>query len=787
MTALHRKLIRDLLHMKGQAIAIALVVASGVSVFVMSLSTLDALKASRATYYDRYRFADLFAQAKRLPNSAAERIEQIPGVAKVELRIVNEVTIDIADMDEPIVGRLISIPADRRPRLNDLHLRAGRWISPSQDDEVLASEAFAEAHGFRPGDSFEALINGRLRKLTIVGVALSPEYVYQLRGTDLVPDDLRFGVFWMARKQLAAAFDMEGASNDVAITLLRSASEPEVIRRIDGLLERYGCRGAYGRDDQLSARFLDSEITQLIGTAFVSPLIFLGVAVFLLNVVVSRLVSTQRDQIATLKAFGYTNSEIAVHYLSFVLLITLAGTIIGVVLGQRLGAGMTAMYGRFYRFPVILFRFDPSIAGWACLASFGMSALGTLTAIRKATSLRPAEAMRPQAPAQFRATFVESLQSVVALSFPVRMVLREIGRRPLKAFLSMLGIALAVGILVLGRFGVDSIDYLMTFEYFVTQRQDVSVSLTDPISRAGEHDFEKLPGVLRAESYRGVPVRIHSGHRSKRTALIGLSGKRALFRLIDVETEAPKLPSRGVMLNRQLAEMLQVGLGDSVTIEFLEAEQIRVECPVTEIVVEFTGTNAYMDSVELARRLGESERISGAYLRVDANEREALYRQLKETPKVAGVTIKTAAFESFQETIAENQLRFQGFIVMFACVIAFGVVYNTARVSLSERSREMGTLRILGFTRGEIARVLLGELALLTLAAIPLGVGIGFGLAWLVVQSVPKEIFRFPLIVSSHTVAISAIITLSAAIVSGYVVRRRLDRMDLVKVLKQRE
>jgi putative ABC transport system permease protein len=787
MTALHRKLIRDLLHMKGQAVAIALVVASGIAVFVMMVSVWNALEMTRQTYYDRYRFADVFASLKRAPLTLVDRIAAIDGVKQVDPRVVMDVTLDLKGLDEPGVGRLISIPASRRPRLNDLYLKEGRYLEPNRPGEVLVSDAFAAAHAFRPGDSFEAIINGALQKLTVVGIAMSPEYVFQIRGGELVPDDKRFGIIWMDERELSAAFDMEGAFNNVTLTLLRGASEEEVLRRVDQLIEPYGGAGSYGRDEQMSARFLSDEIKQLRGMAIIAPSIFLSVAAFLLHVVLSRQISLQREQIAALKAFGYSHREVGVHYGQFVLLIVIAGTILGTIAGLRFGKGMTGMYAEFYHFPEFLYHIDPGVVGLAIGISLLSALIGTWGAVKRAIDLPPAEAMRPEPPAEFRRSLLERIGWMKLFSPAGRMIVRELERRPWKALLSTLGIALSVAVLVLGRFGTDALDYLIEFQYFITQRQDVSVSFVEPVSSEAEYALQQLPGVLRSETYRAVPTRIHGRHRSRRVAILGLPQQRELNRLIDAEENQAKLPPTGLLLNDALAEALGVGVGDRVRVEVLEGERPTWEVPVTGIIAEFSGTTAYMSREALAALLGEQGSISGAHLRVDPLQMKTLYDQLKQTPRVAAVTIKDAALEGFRETIAENQTMMQGFIVGFACVIAFGVVYNTARVSLSERSREMGTLRVIGFSRAEISTILLGELAILTLAAIPIGIVFGFAFAWTMVQSIDAELFRFPLIISPRTMAFAAGVTICASVISGLIVRRRLDHLDLVSVLKQRE
>ncbi len=787
MSALHRKLIRDLLHMKGQATAISLVIASGIAVFVMAVSTYNALNLTRQAYYDRYRFADVFTSLKRAPLTLADRIAQIPGVAQAEPRVVMDVTLDIEGLSEPAVGRMVSIPADRRPRLNDVYLKAGRYIEPYRTNEVLVSEPFLEAHGMEPGDSFEAILNGRRQSLTIVGVAMSPEYVLQIRPGELIPDKKRFAIIWMDERELASAFDMEGAFNNITLTLLRGASEQEVITRLDRLIEPYGGAGSHGRSEHLSARFLSDELKQLRASAIVSPSIFLSVAVFLLHVVITRVISTQREQIAALKAFGYTHWEVGRHYMLFVMVITTVGALIGTAFGVWLGKGITGIYAQFYHFPEYLYHFDARIVATALSISVLAAVIGTFGAVRQAVLLPPAEAMRPAPPAQFRETLLERLGWSRLFSASGRMVLRELERRPWKAMMSIVGIAFAVAVLVLGRFGVDAMDYMMNFQYFVTQRQDLSVTFVEPLSADAEFELQQLPGVLRSESYRAVGVKLRHEHRYRNVAILGLGDDRELYRLIDARENQAKLPSNGLMLSDKLAEVLDVEVGDTVVVEVLEGERPTWEVPVTALLYEFQGTNAYMSRKVLDGLLREQGSVSGTYLRVDGNVIDTLYEQLKETPRVAAVTLKDAALEGFRDTIAENQNIMQGFNIMFACIIAFGVVYNTARISLSERSREMGTLRVIGFTRAEVSTILLGELAVITLAAIPVGFGIGYLFAQAMAKGFESEMFRIPIVISSETLAFAAGVTIVASLISGLIVRRQIDHMDLVSVLKQKE
>ena len=784
---LDRKLLRDLWALKGQALAISLVIGAGVAMFIMYLSTFASLRDTQATYYERYRFAHVFAGLTRAPLYLQDRVAEIPGVARVDARVVVDVTLDVPDLSEPASGRLIGIPIPAAPTLNDLFLRRGRFPSLENPDEVLVSEAFAIRRDLDPGDRVGAIINGRRRDLEIVGIALSPEYVYSIRPGELVPDDSRFGIFWMNGRSLAAAFDMEGGFNNLALTLMPGASEEDVIARVDQMIATFGGLGAVPRSLQTSHWYLDNELRQLQSVGLILPIVFLLVAAFLLNVVLTRIVSVQREQIAALKALGYTNRELGVHYGKLSLLIGLSGGVIGVVFGGWLGSGMTSIYNDFFRFPTLRYHLPPYVVATGVLVSFVAATLGALNAVHRVAALPPAEAMRPEPPARYRRSWLERAGLARLLSAPVRMIIRNVGRHPVRAATSVVGIAAAVAMLILGTFFIDSIGVLMDQQFFVIQRQDVTVNFVLPASGRSFYEIERLPGVLHAEPTRALPARLRLAQRSRIVSVQGLVSDPHLNRVVDVNGGAMRLPPDGLVLSLKLAEVLGARVGDTITVEVLDGRRRVADVRVSGIVEEYMGTSAYMD-IDAVRRLGgEGDTLTGAFLQVDASMTDRLYDRLKEIPAVAGVALKRTSIESFNKTLKDTFYVMIFFNLLFSSVIAMGVVYNAARVSLSERSRELASLRVLGFTRGEISFILLGELAVVTVMAIPVGMLLGYSFAGLLVAAFNTELYRFPLVVSTRTFAYAASSVLVAATISGFAVRSRLDHLDLVAVLKTRE
>jgi putative ABC transport system permease protein len=787
MRALDLKALRDLWHLRSQALAIALVIAAGIANLVMAASTLDSLYVTRNRFYQDCAFADVWASLERAPQSLGERIAAIDGVQTVETRIVVAANLSIEGFGDPVKALVHSLPDEREPLLNRLYLRAGRLPAPNAQREVVVSEAFAEAHGFAPGDRLRATIYGRSAAYTIVGVVLSPEYVYQIQPGAMFPDFKRFGVLWMGRRALEAAADMDGAFNSVTLRLLPGTPAAAVTGPLDALLRRYGGLGAYARVDQLSHRFLDGEFEQLATTAKLFPTIFLGVAAFLLNVVLSRLVGMQRDQIAILKAFGYSNRAIAAHFVLIVALIGAVGIALGLVGGVALGQWMSGMYREFYRFPFLDYRLSPWVVLLGTGVSLAAALLGTFHAVASAAKLPPAEAMRPPAPERYRESVVERMGLRRWLTQPTRMIVRNIERRPVKSVLTVVGLSLACAIMMMGRFQNDAIDFMIDVQFRIGQRNDVSVDFIEPSARRAAFELASIPGVRWVEPYRTVSVRLRHGHRTYRTGLQGLMPHGSLKRPVDTALRAVPVPPEGLLLTDYLAELLDARVGDAIEIDVLEGRQRRVTAPVAAVVSEYMGVQAYMDVDAVNRLLGDGDVVSGAYLAVDAARQTSVYRALEKRPRVAGIGVRRLAIQNFYDTLAESILVFTFVALMLGAVINFGVVYNSARIALSERGRELASLRVLGFTRGEVSYILLGELAILVLLSIPLGLAAGYLLCWFFAVSLDSDLYRIPVHISTSTFVFAVVTTVLSAAASALLVRRRVERLDLVEVLKTRE
>ncbi len=781
MSVLYHKLLRDLWRLRGQALAIALVVASGVATYVMAHSTMRSLQLTQREFYRDSRFADVFVTLTRAPRQLENRIAQIEGVATVETRARGTALVDVAGFDDPVSARILSLPAPSSG-LNRLYLRAGRL--PESDREIAVNEAFAQAHGLRVGDRLGTTLRGRQRMMTITGLVLSAEFVYLIRPGDLFPDYRRYGVFWMAREPLEAAEGLDGAFNDALLRLQPGTDAGAVIIALDRLLAAYGSVGAIARADQISHRYLSDEIRQWEVQATIFPAIFLGVAAFLLNVVMLRLLQQERAQVAVLKAFGYGRLQIATHYLTLAGAIVALGAVLGVLGGAWLGEGLSRVYQDFFRYPYLHYVLDADVALSAVLLGTLAALLGAQVAVARAARLPPAQGMRPEPPPRFRITAFERSRLRRLLPPGARMVVRNLMRQPVKSALTVVGIALSAAILVVGGLMEDAVNHLLEVQFRRALRADLTVSFDDVRPARVLHELAAMPGVYRVEPVRAVAVKLRAAHRSERSVIQGFDADLSLFRLLDADGAQIPVPPDGLLMTDVLAQQLGVRVGDRVDVEVLEGQRPQRNVALVGLTHELTGSSAYMQRGALNRLLREGDVVSGAFLGVERSRLAELYRELKRTPRVIGVMNREVAVRSFTETMAGNTLIFGAVLLILASTIAGGVVYNTMRIALSERARELASLRVLGYTRTETGTLLLLEIVALTLIAIPLGWGIGWQLSHFIVSELASDLYRVPLVIEPRTYAYAALVILATTLLSSLLMVRFIRRLDLVSALK---
>lgn len=789
MKALHIKLGRDLKRLMAQALTIAVVVAIGVAGFVGMFSVHDSLLTARDHFYRDNQLADVFAQVKRAPVVLVSQLEAIEGVQAVKTEVAFDALIDMADVGPPVAGRFIGLDLERthagQTGLNQLTLVQGRWPEPGHTLEALVNDRFASARGLQPGDRVWAILSGRRQAVHLVGTVVSPEYVFASQGG--IPDDTRYGIWWIDHERMAQAFDMEGAFNQLALGLEPGASLDRVIHAVDTLLHPFGSLGAYGRDRQLSAQIVRDELAALQVMGTVLPAIFLAVAMFVLHVVMSRQVATQRSQIAALRALGFRNQDIAFHYLQLSFLIAGLGVGLGLLMSLWMGRGMLSLYDEVFRFNALTYQTRPWLIVWSVGIAGFAAAAGTWSAIRAVVRLSPAQAMQPPSPPVYRATWLEKLGWGGRISTGGLMVVRQLERRPWRAVFTVSGIALAVALQISGAFWLDSIQHIVDTQFRRVQPADVLVNFDRPVPLDVVEDLRRLPGVLDAEVYRMEPVRVRLGARQTDTVLMGLNPEARLLRLVDTWEGPVTLLPEGVVLSALLARELNARPGDTVHVDFRLWNQREVALPVSAVVQTLFGKQLYMTLDTMNRVAGDGAGAADAALQVDAAGLPAFWDGIKQAPVINAVFDKSASLAQFQASTARTMGIFSAILTLFAVAMAVGIMYNTARIMLSERAWELASLRVLGMTRAEVSLLLLAELALLVAIALPVGALAGWGLAHLLMVLMASDAINFPVVIHPATYANALLILLGAALASALLVRRQVDRLDLVAVLKVRE
>lgn len=787
MKAINKKLFRDFWNLKIQALSIALILIGGISILLSSWSSYQSLKKARDDFYLNYSFAHIFSEFKKAPKGIINDLREIPGVEKIDGRIVIEGIVNMTDLDEPAVAKIISIPTEGQPNLNKLYLRKGRLPVEGNIVEVVVHEGFAKAHRLNLGNQFQILIEGHLQNVQVVGVATTPEYIYALGTAAPLPDDIHFGVLWMSYLTISRLAKLQGSINSVSASISHDAVTGKILSSFDQLLKRYGGLGAYTRDQQISNMFIQDEIAQQKGTAIIAPFIFLSVAALLVHVIFSRLIALNRSQIATLKAIGFTNWEVARHYLALVILIVLVGIIPGIVIGAWLGQFFAKIYLDFYHFPELKFHLSYEVLFLCVCSGLLPGLLGAWQSIRNSFSLIPAEAMKPPMPPVYQRTLLDRPSSKKRFHPLTKMILRNIFHRPDRLVMIILGMATALGIIVTSLSWNDMLTEMLDIQFQRIQREDLSVNFLHPVSLDGLQELKKMSGVLSVEGYRITPARISFLNHKKTLTLMGWSDSSQMRQSLDLNLKKNILPLEGVMLGRFFQKSWGIKIGDIVEVEILEATQKKVFIKVAGFSDEMMGVSASMKIESLWELLDESAGYNMATIRADTNKVNSLYKQLKNIPEIATVVLKRSIYKGFQNTMGKIIRISTAILITFALSIAFGVIYNSVRVNFSERSWEMASLRVIGFGKGDVFTLIFAEISLQVFLCLVPGCFMGYWMTKLSLQGIHTETFALPIIIHFQTYIKAILVVLLSLGLCSWGVYRMIDKLSLVEALKLRE
>lgn len=759
-----RKLVRDVLQRKWSLLTLSLIIAVGVGAYIAYASVYRDLSGARERYYRDYRFADFIVDVKRAPEWAVQEIASLPNVRAVRGRVDFSALIDLPDQDEPIAGIAISMPETNTPVLNDILLKSGTWFSGENDKEVILNDAFAQANSLQPGSRIKVLLLDKQHDLLVVGTAMSPEFVYLIPpgGVGLVPDPARFGVMYLSEKFLQESCELDGAFNQI-IGLAHDNSKAALnstLETIERKLDPYGALNAYVAEDLPSARYLADELKGLKISSTVMPSIFLIVAALVLNVLVSRMVAQQRTVIGTLRALGYSSGAITRHYLGYGVFIGLIGGLGGIALGYWAQGAIVKMYRGFFTMPGIEPHFYLHVLLIGMAISIVSASLGTLRGVHSAARLEPAEAMRPPLPEEGGKVLPERINFFwKPLPFRSKMVLRAVFRNPFRSSVNVLASLVATALVFASLSMIDSLNYLMSYEFKKVAHQDVTVSLRDPRGVDAPREISLLPTVAATEPQLAIVCDLKNGPFEKRIGVLGLVHNNRLYTPLDREGNPIIIPNEGLVLSKKLAEILHLTPGDTVTLRPLIGLRKEVSAPIVGTVDTFLGLPAYANIRYLSNLIGENLSanvvMASTFPTVTASP---FLKEIKTRPTITGITERIRAFIQLDETFGKAMGTMMFILVLFAGLIAFGSVLNTALVSLSERQREVGTLRVLGYSPTQVTGIFSGESLLLNSLGILFGLVFGILLAQALSLAYSTELYRFPAVIYPWRLLMSAAI-----------------------------
>ena len=804
MSVLDRKLSREMTSQKLLLGAITSIIAVGVACYVTMGSSYNNLTLAKQRYYAQCRMADFSIELKKVPLAELEPVAALPGIAAIRPRIQFAATVALDNVPRPLNGLVLSLPDRREPVINDIVLRRGGYFTDRRQNEVIVNDTFARTHHLKPGDWIHLVLNNRRQELFIVGTAISSEFVYLLGPGAIMPDPEHYGVFYIKQTYAEDVFDFDGAANQVIGQLAPVQKRGQnsfsagkrvltpflVLKRAETILAPYGVFITTPLADQPSNKYLSQEIAGLKTFGIFMPVIFLAVAALVLNVLLSRLADQQRTVMGTLKALGYSDWQVFVHFLKFGLAIGLGGGLLGCVLGYGLAELMTMAYRWFFEFPELKNRVYIGLLSTGLSISVLCAVLGCVRGTRAVLRLKPAEAMRPKPPRKGGAVLLERAAWFwTRLSTGWRMVLRSIVRARVRTGAGIFAAAMGASVLVCGFMMADATYYLVDFQFRWIQRSDLDLTFKGERSADALLEAARLPGVDRAEPTLNVACTFSNGPYHKKGGITGLARDARLTVPHDCNAQPIRIPSAGLSMSRMLAEILHLRRGDAVAVRTIKGLRRTHHVPVVEITDSYLGTAVYADIEYLSGLIGEEFALSGVQLASDGDPAHtaALYRELKRLPALEAVSSRADMVENLEETVLKHMWISIGFFVLFAGIIFFGSILNASLVSLAERQRELATLRVLGYGPWQIGSLMLRESLIVTLIGAGLGMPLGYLLTVLMAEAYESEMFRFPVVSSAGTYIGTAVLAVVFALVAHCAVQRTIHRMDWLEALQAKE
>jgi putative ABC transport system permease protein len=792
MSVLNRKLGRDLLGHVWSLLPVIAVIAVGTGLYIGLATSHRILVASQADYYNKYRFADFWVHVKKAPLTEAEKVARLPGIAAIDTRVVFDVILDLPGVAKPISGRLISMPERGfEEAINGICLVRGSGFSHDRDEEVILGEAFAQEHLLEPGDRISLILNRKRESFVIAGTAISPEYVYMVRGQgDILPDPKHFGILYVKEDYAREVLDFKDAFNELTGLLVPGYDRDVdiLLDRIDRMLDPYGVLSTTPRSRQASHRFLSDEIRGLRVTSTILPVIFLGVAAMVLNILLRRMAERQRVIIGTLKSLGYSDRSVLLHFIGFGVVVGLIGGVAGVLVGVATTGAMIEMYKSFFQFPSFTMKTYPDVLLIGVAISVAFSTVGAARGVWRVLKLEPAEAMRPAPPEKGGAVFLERFPFLwKRLSFRSHIAIRSLVRNYKRSLGGVLATGLSAAIIFMTLAMYDATFFLVDYQYEQVLHSDADIGMRDDKSIAALYEARALPGVDYAEPLLSLVCDLTNGRYSRRMAITGLPREHRLTTPRQADYSPIDIPPSGLAMSSKLAEILHLKLGDHVQLTPVRGRRETVSVPVNSIVESFLGLECYADLEYLSRIVDEAKAVNAVQLAVNPAKLDELFREIKELPNAQGLSLRADAKANIDETLTEVMASSLGLTILFAGLLAFGTMLNSSLIEIGDRTRDISTFRVLGYKPLQVAGVFFRQNLIISALGLAAAYPFGYAMNVLLMEFYDTELYRMPVVIRPSSIIGTALSAALFVLITQYFVYRTIRRLDWVEGLKVKE
>ncbi len=784
MSILFKKVVRTMLENKRSYVACILIIAVGMASYSAFSNVVQGLYSAKEEYYRDFKFADVFSTVTAMPINKTDELKNMKGIEDVSARLIKDVRVVLPQKDKIITLRLIGVDADA-VKLNNYFVTGNNLVN---DKDLLLGKGFFDYYKYKFGDTINLIISGRIYTFNISGMAQSPEYVYTIPDNGgMFPDSSAFDIAFVKKETLEKITNSIGIVNNVAFKLSGGTTFEDIKSPLESELKKYGMLSLVEQKNQVSNFMLGQELTQLQSTATSMPSLFLIISAVILYIVLRRVIEQERTQVGTLKAFGYSNREVLFHYLQFGFITGFLGGTIGSLLGIPLSSSMLTMYTQFFNFPHINATFSSAyIVGGTLLATL-TGVFAAFMAVKSLLKLSPADAMRPASPNIVNSFSLDGNFFVKTfLNSTGRMSLRYIFRNKMRSIFILLSITISFGIMSFIFSYNIMMDQIIFDQLTKVQIYDLKVGLKNAVPyNVAIKALSEVRGIDDIDALLEVPVTMKYKNIAINGLITSISEDSSLYKIIDDHYKQYLPPKDGIILNKNIAKKLGIEKNSVIEISTPMFKN-KIEIRVADVISQNFGSGCYIDSDAFCKIFGIEKTANSIIVKGDSDITASVKQLTLDAKNVSLVEDKSSSLKMIQDLMASYNFMIY-MMGIIAVLVSFAIIYNISSVSLSERKRELATMRVLGLTATETMEVVSFEHWLLCFIGIIIGIPFSNFLKISMAQSLNSDMYSFPTVTPLNAYIFAAISCGISVFLSNNTSFKKIKTFDLVDVLKERE